>query len=52
MTQEGEARESRLGMWQGKFVAPWDWRRGDRLVAGSAAPNSPPANGNAAGMCM
>ena len=33
VAQEGKAREARLGMWRGEFVAPWDWRRGDRLAA-------------------
>src|SRR4029077_12383737 len=23
---EKEAREARAGMWQGAFIAPWDWR--------------------------
>ncbi len=26
--QEGKAREAGLGMWQGRFVPPWDWRPG------------------------
>lgn len=29
--QEGQASASRLGIWQGDFVAPWEWRRGKRL---------------------
>jgi endonuclease YncB( thermonuclease family) len=28
---EHAARAERRGMWSGRFVAPWDWRRGDRL---------------------
>ena len=28
---EDGAREAGRGMWKGTFVAPWDWRRGDRL---------------------
>ena len=24
------ARKSRHGMWRGKFIAPWDWRAGNR----------------------
>lgn len=24
---EAEARRERLGVWQGEFVAPWDWRK-------------------------
>jgi len=27
------AKSRREGMWRGKFVAPWDWRRGERLTA-------------------
>ena len=42
MGQEGKAREARLGMWRGKFIAPWDWRRGDRLAAVPAAPRVEP----------
>ena len=29
---ETEARKARIGIWRGKFVAPWDWRRGERLA--------------------
>lgn len=29
--QESEASASKLGIWQGDFVAPWEWRRGKRL---------------------
>ena len=32
VAQEGKAQEAGLGMWRGKFIAPWDWRRRDRLV--------------------
>ena len=28
--EEAEARQARAGMWRGKFVAPWVWRRGKR----------------------
>ena len=28
---ENEAREAKRGMWAGKFVYPWDWRKGVRL---------------------
>ena len=27
---EAAARQARVGMWRGKFVAPWEWRRGRR----------------------
>jgi endonuclease YncB( thermonuclease family) len=29
--QEDEARSEGRGLWQGPFIAPWDWRRGQRL---------------------
>ena len=54
--QEGEAHDARLGMWRGEFVAPWDWRRGDRLVAAPVTPRveptARPANENAASQCL
>jgi endonuclease YncB( thermonuclease family) len=28
---EGFARKAGRGLWRGKFIAPWDWRRGKRL---------------------
>ena len=30
---ETAAKDATRGMWSGDFVAPWDWRRGRRLVA-------------------
>ncbi len=29
--EELSARLSKHGIWQGDFIAPWDWRRGERL---------------------
>ena len=29
--QEERASGSKRGVWQGEFIAPWDWRRGKRL---------------------
>ncbi len=29
--EENRARNAKRGLWSGKFVAPWDWRRGKRL---------------------
>ena len=29
--EERSAKRSKRGMWQGRFVEPWDWRRGERL---------------------
>ena len=31
--QEDNASRSKVGIWQGKFIAPWEWRRGKRLEA-------------------
>lgn len=30
--QEERASASKLGIWQGDFVPPWDWRKGTRLA--------------------
>ena len=35
--QEEAARAARRGIWAGDFVAPWDWRRGERLEVTSPA---------------
>ncbi len=51
VAQEDEAQDAHLGMWRGEFVAPWDWRRGDRLVATPVEPTGRPANDNAASSC-
>lgn len=40
VAEEAAARAARRGIWRGDFVAPWDWRRGERLrnaAAGSTA---------------
>ncbi len=29
--EEADARAARRGIWAGKFVKPWEWRRGKRL---------------------
>ena len=29
--EEAQAREAGRGLWEGEFVAPWDWRAGKRL---------------------
>ena len=29
--EESAAKAARRGLWRGKFVQPWDWRRGERL---------------------
>ena len=33
---EDEERKSGAGLWQGKFIKPWDWRQGNRLEASNA----------------
>jgi len=30
VTQEEQAAKSKIGIWQGEFVPPWDWRRSRR----------------------
>src|SRR3982074_1734773 len=43
---EKEAREAKAGMWQGAFIAPWDWRvRNKKTTILGAA--QPPDNANA-----
>ena len=36
VSQEEAARSASLGVWTGKFIMPWDWRRGQRLVSANA----------------
>ena len=31
VAEEAEAKSKRRGLWRGRFVSPWDWRRGQRL---------------------
>ena len=31
VTQEDFARQAKRGLWSGEFIAPWDWRKGERL---------------------
>ena len=53
VTEESDAQDAHLGMWRGEFVAPWDWRRGDRLaVAPANVEPARPANDNTAGLCQ
>jgi endonuclease YncB( thermonuclease family) len=37
--QEAAAEVSGLGIWQGEFVPPWEWRRGERLEAAEKVPD-------------
>ena len=43
--QEEEAQAARRGVWAGAFVAPWNWRRGERLHARSSPADSPRSAG-------
>src|SRR6202035_1356529 len=44
--EEKAARDAKAGMWQGAFIAPWDWRiRNKKTVILGAA--KPPANAHA-----
>ena len=43
--QEEAAREAGRGVWAGRFVAPWNWRAGERLHTGPAAAEVPSAMG-------
>lgn len=36
---EQEARENSRGLWDGEFVAPWRWRRGERLTTTPPPPS-------------
>lgn len=45
LPEEADAKADHAGMWVGNFVAPWDWRRGERpnLQPLAAPPLAPPA---------
>jgi endonuclease YncB( thermonuclease family) len=43
---EKEAREAKAGMWQGAFIAPWDWRIRNKKTTVLGA-TKPPENANA-----
>ena len=34
--EETTAQDAHVGLWRGKFVPPWKWRRGERLQATTA----------------
>jgi len=44
---EAAAREAKAGMWQGAFVAPWDWRVRKKATILGARANAPPEDANA-----
>ncbi len=35
--EERAAQAARVGVWRGKFVPPWNWRRGERLQAATVS---------------
>jgi len=39
--QERAAEAAGLGLWQGDFVPPWEWRRGTRLEGAEGVPECP-----------
>ena len=39
--QEETAAAAKVGIWQGEFVPPWDWRRGSRLADEEKKPDQP-----------
>ncbi len=51
VTEEEAAQADRVGLWAGRFVLPWEWRRGERMgsdrvrlkLSGSAAGITPAA---------
>ena len=47
--EEEAARAARRGVWRGEFVAPWDWRRGERLATRDR--ETPRADRDARGGC-
>lgn len=40
VSEEASAQTARVGLWQGKFVRPWEWRKGERLKAATALDNA------------
>ena len=39
VSAEDTAKAAGRGMWRGKFIAPWKWRRGKRLASKAANDN-------------
>ena len=37
VAEEAAAKAAKRGIWQGDVVAPWEWRRGERLAGGQSA---------------
>ena len=43
--EEHSAKAARRGVWQGQFVEPWKWRRGERLALGISRSERPTGEG-------
>ena len=50
--QEEAARPAKRGVWAGAFVAPWEWRAGERLHVTSATEACPGRTSSASWPCM
>ena len=46
--EETAAKAARRGLWRGKFVRPWDWRRGKRLQIANQEARSAPSRDSGA----
>ena len=46
LADEGFAQSNALGVWQGSFIKPWRWRKGDRLNKNKEPKNSCNIKGN------
>jgi endonuclease YncB( thermonuclease family) len=33
VAEESEAKSKKIGLWRGRFVPPWEWRQGKRLIS-------------------
>ena len=54
LAEESAAKAAKRGIWRGDVVAPWDWRRGERLAGGTTAAKpaaSRPAAQRGSGRC-
>jgi len=49
IAEEAGAKDAKRGVWAGRFVKPWDWRRGKRLAQGAAEETGRKVNINKAG---
>ena len=49
--EEASARSARRGPWRGDFVAPWDWRQGERLEGTATRSVRDSGSSSGAGNC-